>query len=56
MERAIDLIKEKGQVSIRLFIRELNIGHTRASKLMQKLEEDEIVSCENNEGKREVLI
>ncbi|OGT47010.1 MAG: hypothetical protein A3E82_01960 [Gammaproteobacteria bacterium RIFCSPHIGHO2_12_FULL_38_11] len=56
LEKAIDLIKEKGQASIRLFIRELKLGHTRASRLMQQLEEEEVVSGENEEGKREILI
>ena len=56
IEKAIDLIKEKGQVSIRLFIRELNIGHTRASRLMQQLEGEGVVSLENSEGKREIFI
>jgi len=50
------LIKEKGQRSIRLFIRELNVGHTRASKLMFQMEREGIVGVENNEGKREILI
>lgn len=56
IEKAIDLIREKGQASIRLFIRELKLGHTRASRLMQQLEELELVSAANEEGVREVLV
>lgn len=56
IEKAIDLIKQKGQASVRLFIRELKLGHTRASRLMQQLEELELVSSANEEGVREVLL
>ena len=55
-DEAIALIKEKGRVSIRLFIRELKLGHTRASRLMQQLEESGIVSQANQEGEIEILI
>ena len=55
-EEAIALIKEKGQASIRLFIRELNLGHTRASRLMQQLEEFGVICQQNQEGEREILI
>lgn len=56
MERAIDLIKQKGQASIRLFIRELKLGHTRASRLMQELEEIGVISRQNDGGIIEILI
>ncbi len=56
IEKAIDLIKQKGQASIRLFIRELKLGHTRASRLMQQLEESGVISQLNQEGEREILI
>lgn len=56
MERAIDLIKEKGQASTRLFIRELKLGHTRASRLIQQLEDSGLISAANEEGAREVLL
>ena len=56
IEKAIDLIKEKGQASIRLFIRELKLGHTRASRLMQKLEDLGVISEESQDGKREICL
>lgn len=56
IEKAIDLIKQKGQASIRLFIRELKLGHTRASRLMQELEEIGVISRQNDDGIMEILI
>lgn len=55
-EEAIALVKEKGQASVRLFTRELRLGHTRASRLMQKLEEVGVISEPNHKGERDIFV
>lgn len=55
-EEALNLIKTTGKASIRLLQRDLGVGHTRASHLMQQLEEFGVISQPNQEGEREIFV
>jgi len=43
-EEAVDLIRRQGRASISMLQRRLRIGYTRAARLIEKMEEKEIVS------------
>jgi S-DNA-T family DNA segregation ATPase FtsK/SpoIIIE len=42
-DEAVDLIRRKGRASISMLQRRLRIGYTRAARLIDKMEEDEII-------------
>ena len=53
--QAIALMREEGRVSTSLIQRRLQIGYNRAARLVERMEQDGLVSAPNNLGKREVL-
>ena len=56
MEEAIDLIRRQGRASISMLQRRLRIGYTRAARMIEKIEEQGIISPpEPGSGAREVL-
>jgi S-DNA-T family DNA segregation ATPase FtsK/SpoIIIE len=56
MQEAIDLIRRQGRASISMLQRRLRIGYTRAARLIEKIEEQGIISSpEPGSGAREVL-
>jgi DNA segregation ATPase FtsK/SpoIIIE-like protein len=54
--KAMETIKEQNKVSIVLLQLSLKIGYERASSIIDKMEEEGLISPPNEEGKREVLI
>ncbi len=56
MQEAIDLIRRQGRASISMLQRRLRIGYTRAARMIEKIEEQGIISPpEPGSGAREVL-
>ena len=55
-EDAVNLIISKEKVSVGLIQRAFKIGFNRASNIIAQLEQNGIVSVQNDEGNREVLI
>lgn len=53
--QAIEIVRRDNKVSISYIQRRLSIGYNKAAKLVEKMEEDEIVSPPNNAGKRTLL-
>lgn len=54
-QQALALIYREGKASTSFIQRYLKIGYNRAARLIDKMEEDGIVSAPNHVGKREVL-
>ena len=52
---AVDLIKSEGKASTSFLQRKLQIGYNRAARIMDMMEQEEIVSKANHVGKRDVL-
>lgn len=55
-DAAIEIARNKGKISIRLLERELRIGYVKASTIMERLEEMEIVSKPKANKQRDILI
>ncbi len=56
LDEAIDLVRRQGRASVSMLQRKLRIGYTRASRLMDSMEEDGIVSApQGGTGVREIL-
>ena len=53
--QALDIIKSEGKASTSFLQRKLQIGYNRAARIIDMMEEKEIVSKANHVGKREVL-
>jgi len=53
--KALDIIKSEGKASTSFLQRKLQIGYNRAARIIDMMEEREIVSKANHVGKREVL-
>ena len=53
--RAVDIIIKQQKVSTSYVQRYLQIGYNRAARIIEKMEEDGIISEANNAGKRHVL-
>ena len=53
--QAVDIIKSEGKASTSFLQRKLQIGYNRAARIVEKMEEDGIISEANNAGKRHVL-
>ena len=53
--KAVDLVISQQKVSTSYIQRYLQIGYNRAARIVEKMEEDEIISEANNSGKRQVL-
>jgi len=52
---AIKLVKSEGKASVSFLQRKLQIGYNRAARIIDMMEDDEIVSKPNHVGKREIL-
>ncbi len=53
--KAVDIIVKQQKVSTSYIQRYLQIGYNRAARIVEKMEEDGIISQANNAGKRHVL-
>ncbi len=53
--RAVDIVVKQQKVSTSYIQRYLQIGYNRAARIIEKMEEDGIISEANNAGKRHVL-
>jgi len=53
--QAVDIIKTEGKASTSFLQRKLQIGYNRAARIIDMMEEKDIVSKANHVGKREVL-
>ena len=53
--KAVDIVINQQKVSTSFIQRYLQIGYNRAARIVEKMEEDGIVSEANNAGKRQVL-
>ena len=53
--KAVDIVINQQKVSTSFIQRYLQIGYNRAARIVEKMEEDGIVSESNNAGKRQVL-
>jgi S-DNA-T family DNA segregation ATPase FtsK/SpoIIIE len=54
-KNAIELVKKKKKASTSFLQRKLQIGYNRAARIIDMMEDDEIVSKANHVGKREIL-
>ncbi len=55
-DKAVEIIARDRKASTSYLQRRLQIGYNRAATLMERLEEDGIVSAANHAGKREILL
>ena len=53
--KAIEIVVKQQRVSTSYIQRYLQIGYNRAARIIEKMEEDGIISEANNSGKRHVL-
>ncbi len=53
--KAVDIVVNQQKVSTSFIQRYLQIGYNRAARIVEKMEEDGVVSEANNAGKRQVL-
>ncbi len=53
--KAVDIVIKQQKVSTSYIQRYLQIGYNRAARIVEKMEEDGIISAANNAGKRHVL-
>ena len=53
--KAVDIVISQQKVSTSFIQRYLQIGYNRAARIVEKMEDDGIVSEANNAGKRQVL-
>ena len=54
-EQAVSIVIQQQKVSTSYIQRYLQIGYNRAARIIEKMEDDGIISEANNSGKREVL-
>ena len=54
-QSALQLVKSEGKASTSFLQRKLQIGYNRAARIIDRMEENGIVSKANHVGKREVL-
>ena len=54
-EKAVSLVIDQQKVSTSFVQRYLQIGYNRAARIVEKMEEDGIISEPSNAGKRNVL-
>lgn len=55
-KKAVEIILNDKKVSISYIQRKLQIGYNRAASIVEKMEENGVVSAPNHAGKREILI
>ena len=53
--KAVDIVIKQQKVSTSYIQRYLQIGYNRAARIVEKMEEDGVISEANNAGKRHVL-
>ncbi len=53
--QAINIVRQNGRASTSFLQRKLQIGYNRAARLIERLEEEGIVSPPNHAGKRQIL-
>ena len=53
--KAVEIIIKQQRVSTSFIQRYLQIGYNRAARIIEKMEEDGIITEANNAGKRHVL-
>jgi len=53
--QAVEIVLREGKASTSFIQRKLQIGYNRAARLVERMEEDGIVSPANHAGKREIL-
>ena len=53
--KAVEIVIKQQKVSTSYIQRYLQIGYNRAARIVEKMEEDGIISESNNAGKRHVL-
>ena len=53
--KAIEIVVKQQKVSTSFIQRYLQIGYNRAARIVEKMEDDGIISEANNAGKRHVL-
>ena len=53
--KAVNIVIKQQKVSTSFIQRYLQIGYNRAARIVEKMEDDGIVSEANNSGKRQVL-
>ncbi|PWC54531.1 DNA translocase FtsK [Azospirillum sp. TSO22-1] len=54
--QAVNLVVRDGKVSVSFIQRQLQIGYNRAARLVERMEQERVVSAANHQGKREVLL
>jgi S-DNA-T family DNA segregation ATPase FtsK/SpoIIIE len=55
-EQAVDVVAREGKASTSFLQRHLKIGYNRAADLIDKMEQEGMISAPNHVGKREVLV
>jgi S-DNA-T family DNA segregation ATPase FtsK/SpoIIIE len=54
-DEAVQLVTREGKVSTSFIQRHLQIGYNRAARIVERMEEEGMISAPNGQGKREVL-
>ncbi len=54
-KQAVEIIKRDRKVSISYLQRKLSIGYNKSAKLVERMEDEGIITPANNSGKREIL-
>ena len=54
-EKAVNIVLDQQKVSTSFIQRYLQIGYNRAARIVEKMEEEDIISEPSNSGKRNVL-
>ncbi|MGQ9369552.1 DNA translocase FtsK, partial [Azospirillum sp. A39] len=54
--QAVNLVVREQKVSVSFIQRQLQIGYNRAARLVERMEQERVVSPANHQGKREVLL
>jgi len=53
---AVMVVKNDRRVSISYIQRKLSIGYNKAAKIIERMEDEKLISQPNNVGKREIYI
>jgi S-DNA-T family DNA segregation ATPase FtsK/SpoIIIE len=55
-DKAVAIVARERKVSTSYIQRRLQIGYNRAARLIERMEEDGMISKPNHQGKREILL